>query len=74
MPVFDDDGHVIAYVGVDVSMTEITAQRNRMLLNTALSVLLMIIVLGAVSFYASGYFLKRRDQAETAPKTAPRSE
>lgn len=74
MPVFDDDGHVIAYVGVDVSMTEITAQRNRMLLNTALSVLLMIIVLGAVSFYASGYFLKRRDQAETTPETAPRSE
>lgn len=51
MPVFDDDGDVLAYLGVDLSMTAIVAERNRLLLNTALTVMTVMLVFGAVGYY-----------------------
>jgi diguanylate cyclase (GGDEF)-like protein len=53
-PILDKNGEVIAYVGVDVSMTRITRQRNRLLLNTVLSIIVLALILSAGSLYVSG--------------------
>lgn len=54
-----DNGEVVAYVGVDISMSQINSRRNRLLKNTILSVILLAIILSAVSLFLSGQFLMK---------------
>lgn len=53
MPVFDENGEVLAYLGVDLSMTNIVRERNRLLLNTALTVMMMTLIFVAVGYSAT---------------------
>lgn len=56
-PIYDEDGEVVAYVGVDISMTEVTAKQRRLLLNTILAIVLISVILLAISLYMSGLLL-----------------
>lgn len=56
-PLLNEDNDVVAYVGVDILMSPITAQRNRILRNTILSVIALSLVLSAVALYVSGQLI-----------------
>ena len=58
-PIYDRQGNVIAYVGVDISMIQVTQKLNRLLLNTVLAVLVLALLLMAISLYISGQMMIR---------------
>ncbi len=53
-PIYDNAGKVVAYVGVDISMVDITRQHRRMLINTILVMTVLGLLLTAISLYISG--------------------
>ena len=57
VPITDEANNVIAYIGVDVSLQKLTDQRNRILLNTALTVLAAALTFCSVGLYMSGQLL-----------------
>ena len=57
VPIHNDSGEAIAYVGVDIRMEEFTAIRNRILWNSVLTVIVVTLLLCAFYLYFSGRVL-----------------
>ena len=58
-PILDEDGEVMAYVGVDISMAVVNRQLRRLFINTILAVVVLAGLLTAISLYISGQIMAK---------------